>query len=259
MSTAPVIPGPPEPEALVRFRVGCLALGGYYAANEIAGCRSAQAAFLVEKGIAEVVTPAQRDAVVAAAREAEARATSPDELVYVRFLMSWAVHGSYYNAGEIAGFRGEQARFVVEARTKEGSPLVRRLSAQEVDELRGRIAASASAAAQQAEEPLVLVRFLISLATYGTYYCAGEVAGFSRQKAEELLAMHTLAGDRFVELIGEQPGPITPATFDIPDTEDGVIGLTDRDPDGVAEMEAAREKAQRGAPADKMNRGDRRK
>jgi len=111
----------PRAEALVRFKTGTMALGSYYNRGETVGCREADAAFLVASGAAERVTEADVKAADEQAREREHRASEP---TLVRFLRSWAVHGSYYNAGEVAGFTGEKLQDVLKARTPEGGRFV---------------------------------------------------------------------------------------------------------------------------------------
>jgi hypothetical protein len=238
-----IMPTSPEPEALIRFLVPAMALRSYFNRGEIAGCSEKDAAFYVKKGMAERITREERDAALKAARDRQAK-EAEEELVLVRFLRSWAVHGAYYNAGEIAGFRGQgkggQARYVLDARTKEDQPFVQQLTPEEITELNARIAADAKAAASRGTEKLVLIRFLVSTVTHGCYYGAGETAGFSKEAAKEILARRSLVGDPVAELVkGPAPKDGELADVQVPEGEE-VIGLTDRDPDGVAALEQAR-------------------
>ena len=243
---------PAEPEALVRVKESGMSLGSYYNKGEIVGCTQKDAEYFLWRGLVEPVTREQRDAEVERAREeGRKRAAEAGDLTLVRFLVSWAVFGTYYCAGEVAGFSGDRLKEVLGARMKDGERFVHQLSAEEVKELEAKLESDQAASAAEAKagtDHLVLLEFLISTSAAGSYYNEGEVAGFTPEKAAELVAMHTLQNQPFVKVVkGEVtplPPPVDGAPLEIPEDVD-VAGLTDRDPEGVAEkQESEREAAE---------------
>ncbi len=187
-------------EALVRFRVSGLALDSFFNVGEIAGCSAAAAALLVDLGIAERVTLAERNAAIRRAYDEEAERTKPEHLVHLRALISCCVAGSYYSASrrEVASFPAEKAKELLGWRTASGEPFFVEVPLAEMEVL---WAEQERHRQEQAavREKLTLVEFLISFAVHGCYYNKGERAAFAGEQLAYLLDARTANNEPFVK------------------------------------------------------------
>jgi hypothetical protein len=125
-----------------RFLISWAVHGCYYVRGEIAAWRGEQAEYVAAartkegQAFVEEIAAAENEMNLERQRlDNEARQAAEEEasrLVLVRFLRSITFGGVYYNGpgeargpqGETAGFRGQQLRDLLEARTVNGEPFV---------------------------------------------------------------------------------------------------------------------------------------
>jgi hypothetical protein len=190
----------------------CRVLGSLYQKGEIFGCSPAVAEVLLAYSPVERVGLAERNAIIERSREEEA-ARQSEELIHLRALISTNVPGySYYSAvrREVASFPKAKAEELLAWRTTAGEPFFEEVSSSEMEALWQGQREDREAAEAAGPRKLTLVRFLISLSCFGTFYSStggpdgrGEVAGFAGEQLEYLLAARTQRDEPFVEVVGE--------------------------------------------------------
>mgnify|MGYP001612449521 FL=1 len=203
-----------------------------YRGGDVAGFSPEEARPYLDRKVA-VVVPAPRPTKPAASEPEE-------ELVLIEFTRSRPP----YLAGETAGFSPDNARHYVEVERVakaigKARPVVGRPKAEAPPAKR----IGGGALTATADPDLVPVRFVKSTGGYRK----GDLAGFSQEMAERLIASGAAVAPDSPEGIEAQASGSDPRPEDVdPDAE--VVGLDDRDPDW-------REKAKDGPPVRKMETG----